>query len=110
MPHLDLSDDEAGAQAQHLHHAIDGDRWPPSPRLAPVNASRSEEMLGQTEIIVHVSGIESDPSVPLTSAQPRFLRIHARTMVGPLDVCISEDAARELMGALGTHLLARYSP
>jgi hypothetical protein len=67
-------------------------------------------MLGQTDIIIHVSGIESDPTVPLTSAQPRFLRIHAQTIGGPLDVCISENAARELIGALGTHLLERYSP
>jgi hypothetical protein len=66
-------------------------------------------MLGQTDVIIHVSGIESDPAVPQMSTQPRFLRIHGRTTSGPLDVCISIDAARELMGALGMHLLAHYS-
>jgi hypothetical protein len=38
MQHLDLSDDEAAALAQHLKRAIDGDRYPLSPRLAPLKA------------------------------------------------------------------------
>jgi hypothetical protein len=35
---LDLSDDEADALAQHLKRAIDSDRYPLSPRLAPLKA------------------------------------------------------------------------
>ena len=38
MPHLDLTDEEAAALVQHLKRAIDGDRYPLSPRLAPVKA------------------------------------------------------------------------
>jgi hypothetical protein len=35
---LDLSDDEAAALAQYLKRAIDSDRYPLSPRLAPLKA------------------------------------------------------------------------
>jgi hypothetical protein len=35
---LELSDDEAAALAQHLKRAIDGDRYPLFPRLAPLTA------------------------------------------------------------------------
>jgi hypothetical protein len=38
MQHVDLSDEEADALAQHLQRAIDGDRYPLSPRLAPLKA------------------------------------------------------------------------
>jgi hypothetical protein len=36
--HLELSDDEAAARAQHLKRAIDSDRYPLSPRLTPLKA------------------------------------------------------------------------
>jgi hypothetical protein len=35
---LDLTDDEALALAQFLRHTIDDDRYPPSPRRAPLKA------------------------------------------------------------------------
>jgi hypothetical protein len=38
MPHIGLSDEEADALVQHLKRAIDGDRYPLSPRLAPLRA------------------------------------------------------------------------
>jgi hypothetical protein len=38
MQRLELSDNEADALAQHLKRAIDGDRYPLSPRLAPLKA------------------------------------------------------------------------
>jgi len=31
-------------------------------------------MLTQTDVITHVSGIETDPAVPQMPTQPRFLR------------------------------------
>jgi hypothetical protein len=62
----------------------------------------------QTEVIIEVLGIEADP-VPQTSITPKSLRIRSRTTTGLLDVHISEDAARELIGALVTRLQAQYS-
>jgi len=35
---LDLTDEEATALVEHLKHAIDSDRYPLSPRLAPLKA------------------------------------------------------------------------
>ena len=67
-------------------------------------------MASETEIILSVQAIEDDPAVPQTSNTPKFLRIHARTMAGPLDVRISVNAFRELAEALAKHLQARGSP
>jgi hypothetical protein len=64
----------------------------------------------QTEVIIEILGIEVDPAIPQTSIQPRFLRIRARTMTGPLDVCISEGAALELAAALATRPRVPGSP
>ena len=64
----------------------------------------------QTEIIIEVQGIAVDPAIPQTSIQPRFLRIHARTLSGQLDVCISEAAATELVAALATRPRVPGSP
>jgi hypothetical protein len=36
---LDLTDEEWRALVRHLHHAIDEDRYPLSPRLAPLRAT-----------------------------------------------------------------------
>ena len=66
-------------------------------------------MDGETEIIMSVQGVEEDPATPQTSNRPRFLRIHARTMAGPLDVRISVNACRELSEALA-HLTAGDAP
>jgi hypothetical protein len=38
MQHLDLSDEEAAALAQHLKRAIDSDRYPFSPRIRTLKA------------------------------------------------------------------------
>lgn len=64
----------------------------------------------QTDIIIEVQGIEVDPTIPQTAIQPRFLRIHARTMSGQLDVCISEAGAAELAAALATRPRVAGSP
>jgi len=66
-------------------------------------------MDGETEIIMSVQGMEADAQAPQTSNIPRFLRIHARTMAGPLDVRISVNAFRELTEALAKYLHARDS-
>jgi len=63
-------------------------------------------MDAETEIIMSIQAVEEDPATPQTSNTPRFLRIHARTMAGPLDVRISVNACRELSEALA-NLTAR---
>jgi len=65
-------------------------------------------MDGETEIIMSVQGVEEDPATPQTSNTPRFVRIHARTMAGPVQVRMSVNACRELSEALA-NLTARGS-
>ena len=64
-------------------------------------------MLTQTDVITHVSGIETVPQMP---TQPRFLRYMVEQLQGDWMCAYQQTPSRELMGALGTHLLAHYSP
>jgi hypothetical protein len=64
--------------------------------------------LDPTPVILKIEAIRSG-GIPLTSKTPKHLVLRTKTEDGPLDVCISEDAAAELAAELGRHLQASGS-
>lgn len=52
-------------------------------------------LMSEPGLIIRILGVEAG-DVSLTSNMPKFVRIIAETVTGPLDVRLSESAAREL--------------
>jgi hypothetical protein len=80
MQHLDLSDEDADALTQHLKRAIDSDRYPLSPRVAPLKAILAKLRPEPIREPLPPPKVYLPPSLPSfwpSSAYPWLLRLPA---------------------------------
>lgn len=61
----------------------------------------------QTDVIIGVDGIEDDPERPQTGADTQYVRVHARTVTGQLDVRLSVKGLNEMTAAFARYFAER---